>query len=130
MNKITIDNSQISSTTNQIEINLVEIDDIKVMDALLTMKVTSISGNSKFVVNYEADCVEESKWNNVETIKDISLDEKITINISDEIQDALDKQAQKIILTFVGENSSIEFNECQLERCEKSWNGQYKFGYR
>lgn len=89
-------------TPNIIKISLAGIlADIKIIDAVVSVKVHSLTGNSKISINYSPIISNHSSkgWGNVDTAP-VSTNEILKINISDELQDALLKKATHLQLTF------------------------------
>ena len=114
---------------------------LKTVDAVLNVKIATVSSSSNnFQINYYSKPTYEDlkdwtntqggiiitpinytqsndleSWENVENIKDISSSQIIKINISDELQDAIDKSAAMLVLDFESaseitfENSESDF---------------------
>lgn len=90
------------TTSNAIKINLANLpDDIKIADAVLNVKVQSANKNSEISVHYAPIGSSSSSegWQNVDSVT-LSEDKILKINISDELQDALLKEATQLQLTF------------------------------
>lgn len=100
---------------------------LKIVDAVLNVKISTVSFGNNFKVNYYSKSTYENLedwtnnsnysqgWENVEYIKDITSSQIIKINISDELQDAIDKSAAMLVLDFESasevtfENSESDF---------------------
>ena len=90
------------TTSNAIKVNLANLpDDIKIVDAVLNVKVQSANKNSEISVHYSPIGSSSSSegWQNVDSVT-LSEDKILKINISDELQDALLKEATQLQLTF------------------------------
>ncbi len=117
MKMIKVYAQNIIQNNNSLEISTDEINgNIKIIDAELKAKVTNVSTqNSNYRVDYYADIQGvNAHWQNVDMLKNIIDGQDITINISDELQTALDCKASKLTLEFVGNDSSITFDN---DRC-------------
>ena len=96
-------------TSKTIKVNLANLpDDIKIVDAVLSVKVESVTENSDIPVHYApiGSSLSSEGWNNVDNVI-LSANDILKINISDELQDALLKEATHLQLDF--ETSNIVF---------------------
>ncbi len=112
MKKITIDSKYFDKNENMLSISLREISrKIKVVDAKLKIKISSSAQSlpSSFVVNYKPNTT--GGWDNVDTISSIKAGDIIEINVSDELQDALDNKYENLSLVFAQLNSSDIIND-------------------
>ena len=92
--------------SNKIKINLENLpDDIKIVDAVLSIKVESVTTNSGIPVHYSPIGSSSSSegWNNVDNVI-LSANDILKINISDELQDSLLKKATHLQLSFDATN--------------------------
>lgn len=93
-------------TSKTIKINLENLPaDIKIVDAVLSVKVQSVTENSDIPVHYTPIGSSSSSegWNNVDNVI-LSANDILKINISDELQDSLLKKATHLQLEFVAAN--------------------------
>ena len=114
MKNFKINANNIALSGNHIEITIPDnLKFIKVVDAILNVKIASRSSNNDLMVNYSAKkgTTTIESWNNVDTIKNI-LTDNLSINISDELQNSIDLNA-KLNLDFVG-NGEITFSESNI----------------
>ena len=120
MKKVTIDSHAIKIANNQIEVSLSqELRNLKVIDAFLNVKVSSlVCPENGVTVNYlikqSPTSTATGVWNNVDTIKGSFSNTLLKINISDELQDSIDKKAAALVLNFQGTSISFvnDLNNC------------------
>ena len=111
MKNFKINANNIALSGNHIEITIPDnLKFIKVVDAILNVKIASVSSNNDLMVNYSAKKGTNTlaSWNNVDTIKNISAG-NLSINISDELQNSIDLNA-KLNLDFIGNGEIIFIN--------------------
>lgn len=124
MFKTKITEENVNFIKNKVIINLpTNLTRLKIIDAVLNVKVkeitNAINGYSVNFSYYENDEIKNS-WENVEFIKDIKSEQKLKINISDELQESINHNANKVELNFVSktsEDDSVE-NSISFEKDE------------
>lgn len=125
MKKITLLNDNFDYTTiNQIKVKLPEFQfRAKIIDAVIYITPKE-NYNKEFTIEY-IDEDGNSCWDNVDTV--ICNKNQLVLNISDEVQDALEKNKTHIILKFHNNsNDSLEFkNESSLTINYLSFNEYY-----
>ena len=93
-------------TSKTIKINLSSLpEDIKIVNAVLSIKVQSVTENSDIPVHYApiGSSLSSEGWNNVDNVI-LSANDILKINISDELQDSLLKEASHLQLSFDAAN--------------------------
>ena len=102
MNNFKLNADNFELTTSKIKVCLANVpSDIKIVDAVLSIKVQSVTTNSEIPVHYSPieSSFSSEGWNNVDNVI-LSANNILKINISDELQDALLKEAKYLQLTF------------------------------
>ena len=102
MNNFKLNADAFDLGASTIKVSLADLpDDIKVVDAVLSVKVQSVTTNSEIPVHYSPIGSSSSSegWDNVDNVI-LSADDILKINISDELQDALLKEATHLQLNF------------------------------
>lgn len=106
MNNFKLNADAFDLGTSTIKIALETLpDDIKIVDAILSVKVQSVTTNSEIPVHYSPIGSSSSSegWKNVDNVI-LSANHILKINISDELQDALLKEATHLQLNFGATN--------------------------
>ncbi len=116
MKNIKINAQNFNVTNNSINIKLPDnLLNIKIIDANLKIKVDTVSTTSNnFYVNYFARYYTQNLvgWENVDLLTNIKSNQLLTINISDELQDALNKKATNLVLNFVDDqDATVTFKQ-------------------
>ncbi len=104
-------------TGNTIEINLEDLPilkDIKIVDAVLSVKLSSEATNGEHFVHYKPIPLSDDHcgWENIDKVF-ASANQILKINISDELQDAFDNNSTKIQLIFDGSNTITFANDTE-----------------
>ena len=102
----TIDNSEKSC----VNITIPNLTDKKIVNANLKAKIASTT-TSSYQVNFFLK--EDTQWENVDLLQNISQYDLIAINISDELQTVLDCNLSNFKLNFVG--GELELTDLKLE---------------
>ena len=109
-----------------------KIYNLKVVDAFIKLLVNSANELSDFRIDFQALTGENENfevvdsWSNIDVVKVSSIGQEITINISDELQTAIDKKASHIALVFNGQNQNVTFDDKAIFGVEALSKAEYQ----